>query len=105
MQYVVQYVRRDKSFFAGKTISSHMLNMKQALCSAVSESERQKLTAGIDSAFTVTQSLSIMNEALPIRIFGIQANIRTAALILYALFVFLFVVFQYSSGGQIHIPV
>jgi hypothetical protein len=65
---------------------------------------KNKLKLGIEAAYTVTHSIAIMNEVHPIRIFGITASARTSAFIIYALLVFLYVLFQYSSSGTISVP-
>ena len=83
-----------------------MLNMTQTLRRTpdTDTKTKQNLTLGIDAAYAVTHSISIMNEVHPIRIFGVVANARTSAFIIYVLVVSLYVLFQYSSSGQITVP-
>lgn len=83
-----------------------MLNMKQALRRTPDNQPemKAKLKAGIEAAYTVTHSVSIMNEVHPIRIFGVVANARTSAFIIYVVLVFLYVFFQYTSSGKIQVP-
>ena len=83
-----------------------MLNMKQQLWRTpdTDRDAQAKLKAGIDAAYSVTHAISIMNEVHPIRIFGIVANARTSAVIMYALAVFLYALFQYAKSGNILVP-
>ena len=92
--------------FHRETVNAHMLNMKQSLRRTpdANSKARERLKAGIDAAYHVTHSIAIMNEVYPIRIFGVIANARTSALILYALAVFLYALFQYSLSGNIIVP-
>jgi hypothetical protein len=92
-----------------ETVNTHMLNMKQALRrtnadSASSTEARRRLQLGVEAAYTVTHSIAITNEVLPVRIFGMVASARMSALILYGLLVFLYVLFQYSLSGTITLP-
>jgi hypothetical protein len=83
-----------------------MLNIKQALRDIPSENikERKKLECSLESSYYVTHAIKIMNEANPIKIFGVVANISTAGYILYPLVIVLIVLVQYSYSGQITLP-
>jgi hypothetical protein len=102
----VAHVTNIKNIAHREAINTHMLNMTQTLRRTPDSQheDKAKLQKSIDTAFIVTHSVSIMNEVHPIRIFGIVANARTSALIIYSLLVFLYVIFQYSNSGKIGVP-
>jgi hypothetical protein len=100
----VAHVTNIKNIAHRETVNNHMLNMIQTLrrtSDSFPEAQRT-LKKSIDAAYMVTHSVSIMNEVHPIRIFGIVANARTSALIIYSLLVFLYVIFQYANSGTIN---
>lgn len=100
----VAHVTNLKNIAHRETVNAHMLNMIQSLrrTSDKHPDAQHKLKRSIEAAFTVTHSISIMNEVHPIRIFGMVANARTSAFIMYTLVVFLYVLFQYSSSGTVN---